>query len=153
MFSQSDCDLSGQPELKLDYRNLVLCCCGKSPGCTHCDVHKGEQSITFNLFDQNFIDTLSYAKASGKLVCANPSHQSQINDILNLNNKSLMRSRAEVLFAVRQLLAKNYSPGSLKKQLQAWENKNQEGKYQPFAGIVIWYLRKKLSTLQALGRG
>lgn len=34
----------------------------------------------------------------------------------------------------------------LQKMLKSYENKDKEGKYREYSGIVIWYLKKKLKS-------
>ncbi|MDM8338404.1 hypothetical protein [Mediterranea massiliensis] len=42
------------PELQLNYSNMVVCCPGAITSDFHCDKQKGENDITFNLFEDHF---------------------------------------------------------------------------------------------------
>ena len=78
---------SKHPELILDYQNMVLCCSGNTCGVSHCDNHKDNEDITFDLFSEAFINTLSYQIQSRSVAIksSNPIWDNEINDILNLN--------------------------------------------------------------------
>ena len=56
--------------LVMDYRNLVACCPGTISGTrrndVHCDRRKGEREISFNLFSDAFVATLSYSAATAE---------------------------------------------------------------------------------------
>ncbi len=94
------------PESKFSYQNLVICCPGAIDNCFHCDKSKGERDITFNLFDDAFIASLSYGTKDGDIRCSVPKYESEINDILNLNHPLLKKNRQKTLAAVIAELGK-----------------------------------------------
>ena len=73
----------------------------------------------------------------------------EINDILNLNNKLLIKNREQTLQGVINILNKNgWTKSNINKYLTKWNNKDSEGKFIPYCGIVIYYLQKRLKQIR-----
>lgn len=137
------------PDIKLDYGNMVICCPGAISKEFHCDKLKGEQDITFSLFDDSFIPTLKYSTKSGSIESANPIWNKEINSILNLNNEILKANRLETLNGVIcSLRGKEWTSSDIRKKLEEWDNKDKKDKLKPYCGIVVWFLNKKLKTIK-----
>lgn len=142
------------PDLRFDYKNLVICCNGgeiNDPGSFHCDKSKGDASITFDLFSDAFIKTLSYSFGTGEIRSKNHEYDDQINSTLKLNIRLLCNNRKEALKGVLQALFEKYGKATwpkkvIEKQIEAWEGKDREGKYRPYSGIVLCFLRKQLQS-------
>lgn len=133
------------PELQLRYTNMVACCPRAINGNFHCDKSKGENDISFNLFDNSFFNTLSYSSKDGTIKSTSEEFNTQINNILNLNNALLKRNRLEVLKGVINILdRKGWSSSNIRQQIENWENKDNQGKYKAYSGIVIWFLNKHI---------
>lgn len=133
------------PDHKLDYRNMVICCPGAINNDFHCDKRKGEDDISFNLFDDSFFTTLSYKSKTGEIKSSDNESNCQIKEMLNLNNRLLMRNRLGVLRGVICVLDKvGWTVTNIKQQISNWDNKNAKGQYKEYNGIVLWYLNKKL---------
>lgn len=143
------------------YNNLVACCTGAigmsadsenlSANNFHCDRKKCEQDVSFNLFSESFIETLSYNSKDGTIKSSNTQYNKEINEILNLNHCQLKRNRFEALRGVITQLSKiksNWTKSNIEKVLAIWNEKDQDGYYKPYCGIVIWYLKKKLQQQQ-----
>lgn len=139
---------------KLDYRNMVVCCPGHIGDEDHCDRLKKSQDISFNLFDSNFISTLSY-KSDGKIESTNKQYDEEINKVLNLNTPLLKENRKNSWDSVKQLLIKEmgnkpWNRSVLKKYLEKYSSmRNKDGKLQyiPYCGIVIYFLQKKIKQM------
>lgn len=131
----------------LDYSNMIMCCPGNIGGSgLHCDSSKGNQDISFTPFDDHFIDTLSYNSKDGHIKSSNKKYDQEINEILNLNNYLLRINRKNTLDGVLRVLMKyNYSKSYMTRILKKWESKDEEGKFPEYCGIVVYYLKKKLS--------
>lgn len=133
---------------KLEYQNMVICCPGAISDSFHCDKLKGEQDISFSLFDDLFISTLKYQTKTGKIESSNPVWDKEIDSILNLNNEILKANRLATLNGVIEALSsRHWTSGEIRKKLVEWDNKNKEGKFKPYCGIIIWFLNKKKSSL------
>ena len=131
---------------KLEYQNMVICCPGAISDSFHCDKLKGEQDISFSLFDDLFISTLKYQTKTGKIESSNPVWDKEIDSILNLNNEILKANRLATLNGVIEALSsRHWTSGEIRKKLVEWDNKNKEGKFKPYCGIII--LNKKKSSL------
>lgn len=142
---------SKHPELILDYQNMVLCCSGRTCGVSHCDNHKDNEDITFDLFSEAFINTLSYhiQSRSVAIKSSNPIWDKEINDILNLNCSILGINRKQVLDAVITVLGKNKDWNKDLRKLQElrnhWDTKDVSGKYKAFCGMVVWFLDRRIA--------
>lgn len=142
------------PDKKLDYKNMVICCPGHIGEENHCDRLKGDRDISFNLFDENFIRTLSY-KSDGKIISSNVTFDNEINEVLNLNTSLLKANRKEIWRVVTRELNtlkgdKPWNKTILKKCLEKYSNKHEkDGKMQfiPYCGIVIYNIQKKLRQM------
>lgn len=136
------------PDKKLDYQNMVICCPGAISEDFHCDKSKGEKDITFSLFNDSLVQTIKYHTKSGKIESSNSTWNTEINDILNLNNKKLKVNRQEALNGViESLTGKHWKSVDIRKKLIEWDSKNKKGMFKPYCGIIVWYLNKKLRLI------
>lgn len=100
--------------------------------------------------NSSVIQTISYE--NGLIKSSNSVWNSELNDILNLNDKVLVKARKTTLQAIiAQINAsqkKNkWTRAMLQKNLnkyQTMHSDNGKEKYYPYCGIVIYYLHKKL---------
>lgn len=135
------------PDRQLDYTNLVVCCPGNIGGDTqyHCDKLKGDKDLSFTPVDDNFIETLSYSSKDGRIKSSVPQYDSEINDILNLNQVLLKRNRYATWKGVMNILnKKGWKTAQLSRFLKEWDEKDKDGKYKEYCGIVVYFLRRKL---------
>jgi len=134
-------------EKELDYSNMVICCPGSINSDFHCDKKKEETDIHFTPFDEHFINTISYETKSGKIKSSNSVWDSEINNILNLNNALLQLNRKQVIEGIRTILGKKqWTNTQLNTQLLKWQSFDSEHKLKAYCGVVIWYLIKKLKS-------
>ncbi len=134
------------PDLKLNYANMTICCPGAIDSDFHCDKLKDENDITFDLYSTHFFTTLSYGSKTGEINCSNPTYRNEINTILNLNHRRLKANRCSALKGVIQYLnRKGWTVANIRTQLTNWDNRDGEGKYKEYCGIVVWYLQRKLT--------
>lgn len=135
------------PESKwqLNYQNMVACCPGAITDDFHCDKRKGENDITFNLFADHLFNTLSYSSKDGEIRSSEEEYDRQINELLNLNNALLKKNRFETLLGVIKMLTKmGWTKSNIRYQMENWSNKDADGRFKPYCGIVLWFLEKKL---------
>lgn len=134
------------PELQLEYSNMVICCKGKTKNEAHCDTSKGDEDISFDIFSDSFFNTISYKSSDGEILSTNTVYNKEINKILNLNHKTIKINRFSVLDGVIKSISKkkDWTKKGVNNQLTYWSNKDKDNKYQPYCGIIIWYLEKKL---------
>lgn len=133
-------------DLKFSYQNMIACCPGAINQEFHCDKLKGENDITFDLSDDSFIHTLSYQSKSGEIKSSNKDYQEEINDLLNLNHSLIRKNRQQTLQGViTRLGQRTWKVSDIRKTIENWDNKDNEGRYKPYNGIVLWYLKKKIN--------
>lgn len=146
-------------DLKLEYRNMVICCPGHIGTENHCDRLKGAKDILFTPLDQQFIDTIKY-NSDGTIISTNEVYNKEINEVLNLNTELLKKNRKAMLTEVISKLnvdckkGKNWDKKTLERYLSKYSEKHPENdeegvkeKYYPYCGIVSCFLQKKLRTL------
>ncbi|MDY5738287.1 MAG: retron system putative HNH endonuclease [Candidatus Onthomorpha sp.] len=141
---------SKNKELNFEYKNLVACCKGGegySEDRQHCDTKKGNTEISIDVFNDDDIKTISYSSRTGEIKSSSTEYNKDINDILNLNCSYLKRQRISVLNAAIEALGKNldWKNSRIKKEYDKYLNKDKEGKYKPYCGIVLWFLGRKFA--------
>ena len=77
------------PGRKFDFENMVLCCAGNINGEAHCDKSQGSTDITLPLFNPQLQSSISYGSHTGEIKSAVDNWNTQIKDVLNLNNSLL----------------------------------------------------------------
>ena len=140
-------------EAQLDYKNMVIVCPGHMGDNDHCDRSKGHKEMHLSPLNSSVIQTISYE--NGLIKSSNSVWNSELNDILNLNDKVLVKARKTTLQAIIvQLNAsqkKNkWTRAMLEKYLNKYKNMHSDHgteKYYPYCGIVIYYLQKKLTKM------
>lgn len=131
--------------LKLDYKNMVVCCPGAINNDFHCDKRKGEEDVTFDLFNDAFISTISYKTRDGAIKSSNASFNVEMEGLLNLNNPLLKKNRLQALLGViRSLDKRSWKKSEIRGLLTQWSEKDNKGKLKPYCGIVAWYLNRKI---------
>lgn len=145
---------NGDSTRDLDWTNLLGACCGQLPnprgrgtGTVHCDSAKGERRITLNPLEKSHIDCLSYQR-SGRLLSIQEQHQTEIDEVLNLNDEGLIERRRQVLDTLQQEFrtrygAKNIHLEKLKKLLEHYNNPPGE-QLRPFVGFLRWWLERRI---------
>jgi len=124
---------------------MVICCPGAISDDFHCDKNKGCKNITFTPFDDVFINSIKYSSSDGEISSTNNNWNKEINEILNLNNTLLKANRLAVLdSAINFLGKKSWTQSDIKKEFDKWNNKDKDGKFWPYCGVVFWFLNKKL---------
>ena len=135
-----------EKEMCLNYENMVICCSGAINIDYHCDKKQGNEDILFSLFREPLFTTLKYSSKDGTISSTNIQYNTEIKDVLNLNNALLKSNRKAVITEVITALdATKWSKNRMTELLSFWNNKDNEGKYKPYCGIVTWYLQKKLN--------
>lgn len=130
---------------QLDYQNMVICCKGDFDKKEHCDNSKKNHDISIDLFSERIDEEITYSSFDGSIKSADKNWDKDINETLCLNIDILKNNRKQVLCGIVDVLkGKNYDTKTLNKKLLEYKNKDNYGKYKPYCGIVIWYIKKKL---------
>lgn len=146
---------SKYPEKALSYRNLLAVCDGGT-GTTQknqcCDSHKGNIKLRkVDPLDKSTIDVIKYDR-NGTIDSDDSDVKYDIDNILNLNcmDNFLPSNRRNVYQITIQKMLKGHKETTWKKTyihnvLSQLLSKNDKGKLNPYIGISIYFLNKKLS--------
>lgn len=106
------------------------------------DAHRGNRTLTVNPCDAETLREISYT-SSGRIFSINPAIDTDLNEILNLNNEeiSLPENRKQVLDTLLNDVRKKCG-GDIslycRRRLEKIRSKNDPK--MPFVGIVLWWL-------------
>lgn len=132
-----------------------------------CDTHKGNSIIAINPSKMEHIQKIKYKSSTGEIYADDEERtvffqsetghnyedittfQHDIDKTLNLNEDDyhyLKQNRKAALDAVIIYLTSKQSWGAndLQKLIRKYEQPDSEGKKEPYAGIILWYLKKKV---------
>lgn len=140
------------PNLQMQYSNMVICC----PGCVdgkhlHCDASKGERDLKCSPLKQHAMQAIQYTVSSAEIKSINAKYNAELNDILCLNIELLKKNRKEVWSSVCDRLSKEgWNLTNVRRTLKHFQEKDSEGKFSPYCGIVIYFLERKLKKLEKM---
>ena len=146
---------SKYPELQLEYENLLAVCDGREGekrSRQTCDTRKGDESeLVINPLSPLITKQLNYGN-DGSIKSDDPCVRHDINDILNLNDPSgfLITNRKSVLDRFKKEFddvvnkRKKYTAETYLKRVRGTLLKPRQGVLDPYIGIVVWYVDKKL---------
>ena len=147
---------SRYPAEELRYENLLAACEDSKPAhgapseqC--CDTHKADRGLTYNPADRNHdVETRLEYKGDGRIHAPNDRvFNGELDDILNLNLPFHKMNRSNVVDGLMEALDARpgtRTSGQLKAELKRWRSRDKNGAFQPYAGVVIYYLKKKLAA-------
>ena len=144
---------------RLEYKNMLGVCEGHIAGSKGaddtCDAHKGNELIVVNPQERSTVDKIKYRTATGEIYSEDASIQKDLHITLNLNSEKhqLKKNRKDTLDAVIREMRKLQQNGVwnrkiMESMLSFYESTHSGGMKKEYAGIVIWYLQKKLNTTQ-----
>ena len=148
-------------ENELNYKNLLAVCEGNFSGNDekhqHCDTKKGNKTLEIDPKNKYHISQISY-KPNGTIYSRNEKINYDLNVTLNLNDDEgyLKNNRKEALSALLKKIKqikdkvknKNAILEYLKKTLNFYTSLDEKGELQPYCGILIEYLEKKINKWQ-----
>ena len=102
------------PDEQLDYSNLLGSCMGnqgRDPRIQHCDTRQGDRDIKWNPAnpDHRIEEKVSYRFSTGEIVSYDAEFNQQINEVLNLNEGTLVKRRKYVLDSFQKSHGKKIS--------------------------------------------
>lgn len=137
---------------QLNYTNLLAACLGnegESKHLQHCDTHKGNTKIKINPTSTTCEKLIKF-KPNGEIYSDDVVINKDLHETLNLNIQTIINNRKITLDTALKKLEKEYnatwSKELVQKEIDKWKNQHDE-KYKPYCEIVVYYLKKKLSTL------
>ena len=139
----------------LNYQNMLGVCLGHINGTKGsddtCDTHKGSEFIKINPLDQSTLRHINYSSATGAIFSQDTDIEKDTNVTLNLNSKPHMlkenrKKKLNACILEMSRLQKNgiWNRKMLEKMYAVYEDFDSEGKRMEYAGIVLWYLKKRL---------
>lgn len=100
-------------------------------------IYEAKQCLRESLYSKN-----------GEIKSSHTDWGNEMNHILNLNKNILRKNRHSALKGVITQLKKGWKVSQVRKELEKWRNKESDGHYKPYCGIVISYLEKKLKRYE-----
>lgn len=142
-------------QLQLCYTNLFACCDGNEGNPVKsqtCDTRKGSKNLTVDLLTNtpNISNIISYS-TSGKIKSSNATVNSELNDVLNLNQSRLVANRKALLEAVEEELGKKAggrTSAEITTLLRFYTSRDTNQKFKEYYGVAKFYLEKKLRRTQ-----
>lgn len=152
---QNPLDREADSALSIDYNNMLAVCGGNIYRAHRkseltCDKHRENIPLTVNPRNEHSVAKICY-KGDGTIYSDDLGINRDLDKTLNLNCEATLfkQNRKRVLDVVKQTIFKKFAGNEIpKRQLENMliklESKN-DGKYEAFCGIAIWYLRKKIA--------
>ena len=143
----------------LDYNNMLAVCSGnRNPNKKKeyelgedrltCDAHRNDATLTVNPLIASTLLTIAY-KSDGTIYSKNKKVNTDLNDTLNLNCKTLQlpESRKEALIALTKKIS------SEKKDIKLFVQRTlkhylEDSPKPPYVGILIYWLKRKAVQLK-----
>lgn len=139
------------PDVQLDYKNMLGVCFGNEgqPSKNQtCDTRKGSADLKYSPANPTHrIDSQLKYLGNGKILSDDPEFDQQLNNVLNLNYSRLIQNRTKIIEDVIRLLSKkegSRTPAQIQKILEHWVVPNRDGQLQPYSGVAIYFLTKRL---------
>lgn len=139
----------------LDYR-IMLGVCKRNRNCEKkyqtCDAHRNNEPLTVNPWNENSISLIQYQQGTGIIYSDNSEINKDLNDTLNLNctESRLPENRKAALDSLKEFLIKKKSSGTWSSSMlenieKIYADKDGEGKYKEYVGILLWYIRQRIN--------
>ncbi|GAA5187127.1 retron system putative HNH endonuclease [Ferrimonas gelatinilytica] len=140
------------PGLQLSYSNMLACCTGNEgqPKDTYtCDKLKGNDPLTYSPAKPlDRVDSRIRYLDNGKIKSTNVAFDTELNQVLNLNETRLVANRRAAVDALKDRLARR-AGARTKDQLRAYlaevTSKNAKNQLKPFWGAMAYYLEKRIN--------
>ena len=150
---------SENPELELNYQNLLLACNGNHgfpKKMQTCDTFKGERDLSFNpAATTRNIEKWVKFRANGEIFSDDKIIDQELNEILNLNTKDLTDIREVFYKDIQERIireGKRRQGKDIQKRFYVTERQQllslKSGKYMPYCMIGIYLINKNLSKLR-----
>lgn len=149
---------SENPDLELNYNNLVMACNGNHGfprKIQTCDTFKGERDLSFSPADTNKnVENVIKFKANGEIFSDDETVNRELNEVLNLNTKNLKDIR-EVFYKDIQgriiLEGKRRKGKDIQKKFYEREKQNllalKDEKFDPYCMVGVYLINKKLKKI------
>lgn len=141
-------------DLQLEYKNMLGCCNGNEgnpPALQTCDTRKGNSFLSFSPAnaDPDIESKIAYT-ALGLIFSREEPFNTELNEVLNLNQTRLMNNRKAAIAALNNDLAGKKGRRTrveLEHLLAKYSTPTFDGKLKEYSGVIIYNLRKKISKV------
>jgi len=139
------------PGDQLIFSNLLASCMGgdgQRNSVKHCDTAKGYKDLCRNPANRDHhVEELIHYLGNGTITSPDAQFNGELSNVLNLNAALLRNGRTAALRALQKMLSVR---GSLTKQqweklLGEWSGTSHTNDLQPFCGVIVYWIRKKLA--------
>lgn len=138
------------PTEQLDYGNLLGACMGgegQPASRQHCDTSQADRDISRHPADRDhFIEDLVHYHGDGEIGALDQLFDRELREVLNLNTAFLVRHRKMILEGFKDTLRKRGSLEvvTIERLLRKWNGESGSGELEPYCGVVVYWLRKRL---------
>jgi hypothetical protein len=137
--------------------NLLGSCMGgdgQRDSVRHCDTAKANKNLSRNPANRaHHVEEVVRCLSDGTIASSDATFHDELSDVLNLNASHLKNRRVAALHALQKMMKKR---GMLNKQ--RWEKLHEEltgishtNDLQPFCGVIVYWIRKKLARFSNRG--
>jgi len=151
--------------LQITHNNLFVACCGKTidrkkyKTCktydkeinqdyneTFCDTYKDDTPLKYIDLLSNIENQIKYDKY-GVISSNNNNINDELNNVLNLNCKTLIRQRQETLDRLKvNLRRKGYKKSVLEYYLKQYQNRDSNNRFAPYCQMIVYFITKILKS-------
>lgn len=136
---------------QIKYTNLFISCHGNTKDYEHCDTKKANRLLKKIDLLKNIEKDIKY-KNDGTILSDNNEIDTEINDILNLNNKILTNNRMQAYSNLIENMKASGTSGKwsrsfIEDYINKYKHTNKHGKYSPYCSMLQFFLEKKLKRL------
>jgi len=146
---------SKNPELELNYQNLLVACNGNHgypKKMQTCDTFKRERNLSFNPADTDRnIEGFIRFKANGQIFSDDDTIDKELNNVLNLNTKDLKDVREAFYIEIQKRIIQEGKKRKGKEiQRKFYEKEKNKlltmrnGKFEPYCMVGVYLINKKL---------
>lgn len=134
------------PKLQLDYKNMFIACNGKGLNSIEtCDTSKKNRELnSFNFLNSKIEEKIKYTK-NGVIFSVDEKINSEINEVLNLNEEGLRQARQNVYMSIRRIKQKLNRKGQFQRGIEKLNSEYSSKKsrqFEPFYGVKLYYINK-----------
>ena len=142
-------------EKALDYGNMAAVCKrteGLPRSSQYCDKFKGQKDFSFDLSN---IEQLIEYEPSGIIKSSDANLDDQLNNVLNLNQRTIKKENERLLVVNRaaayqayvQFMCTNPTKRKVKERIDDLTN-GRNGEKEEFCGVMLFFLKKRYARMK-----
>ncbi|MEM6966646.1 MAG: retron system putative HNH endonuclease [Bacteroidota bacterium] len=141
---------SSNPELDLDYKNMLGVCNGYTFKSEHCDKSKKDKNLqVLNPLEKTVEAQITFSLNGYLSSKKNNTKVEEDIELLNLNDQNIVEARKKVIDLARTFLIRKKPIGQwtkviIQKEIDEWKSKNKAGKFREYCQVAIWFWEQQL---------